>query len=96
MGEAYMKNGQKELAIENYEKSIALNPNNEGGKDMLKKLKSQWLISIAMIRLQKIKIGGKEQFKVIGKLEKQGLFSRFTTLFTQYATQWLYIHPLPV
>jgi predicted alpha/beta superfamily hydrolase len=41
MGEAFMKNGQKELAIEYYEKSIALNPNNEGGKDMLRKLKSE-------------------------------------------------------
>jgi predicted alpha/beta superfamily hydrolase len=39
MGEAYMMNGQKVLAIENYEKSIAINPDNENGKTMLKKLK---------------------------------------------------------
>jgi cytochrome c-type biogenesis protein CcmH/NrfG len=39
MGEAYMKNGEKELAIPNYEKSIQLNPNNENGKQMLKKLR---------------------------------------------------------
>lgn len=41
MGEAYMINGQKTLAIENYEKSISLNPGNEGGKAMLKKLKGE-------------------------------------------------------
>lgn len=41
MGEAFMVNGQKALAIENYEKSILLNPNNEGGKAILKKLKSE-------------------------------------------------------
>lgn len=41
MGEAYMINGQKSLAIENYEKSIAINPHNENGKEMIKKLKSE-------------------------------------------------------
>lgn len=41
MGEAYMINGQKSLAIENCEKSIAINPQNENGKEMLKKLKSE-------------------------------------------------------
>ncbi|MGS2763676.1 alpha/beta hydrolase-fold protein [Sinomicrobium sp. M5D2P9] len=40
MGEAYMKKGKRQLAIENYEKSIALNPDNEDGKEMLKKLKT--------------------------------------------------------
>jgi tetratricopeptide (TPR) repeat protein len=38
LGEAYMKKGQTGLAIENYRKSLELNPNNENGKDMLKKL----------------------------------------------------------
>lgn len=38
LGEAYMKRGKNELAIENYRKSLELNPNNENGKDMLKKL----------------------------------------------------------
>ena len=38
MGEAYMDKGEKELAIRNYERSIQLNPNNENGKQMLKKL----------------------------------------------------------
>ncbi|RPI16449.1 MAG: serine hydrolase [Ignavibacteriae bacterium] len=40
MGEAYMKNGDKELAIVNYRKSIELNPNNDAGKEALKKLES--------------------------------------------------------
>ena len=38
LGEAYMKQGEKELAIENYQKSLELNPNNENGKNMLEKL----------------------------------------------------------
>jgi tetratricopeptide (TPR) repeat protein len=38
LGEAYMKQGEKELAIENYQKSLELNPGNQNGKDMLKKL----------------------------------------------------------
>jgi len=41
LGEAYMKAGQKELAIANYEKSIELDPKNQNGVDMLKKLKEQ-------------------------------------------------------
>jgi predicted alpha/beta superfamily hydrolase len=38
LGEAYMKSGNTSLAIFNYKKSIELNPHNEGGKEMLKKL----------------------------------------------------------
>jgi tetratricopeptide (TPR) repeat protein len=38
LGEAYMKKGEKELAIENYQKSLELNPGNQNGKQMLKKL----------------------------------------------------------
>ena len=38
LGEAYMISGNNELAIENYEKSIELNSNNENGKRILKKL----------------------------------------------------------
>ena len=41
LGEAYMKAGQKELAIQNYSKSIELNPDNKNGVDMLKKLKEE-------------------------------------------------------
>ncbi|NJN42963.1 MAG: DUF3471 domain-containing protein [Flammeovirgaceae bacterium] len=37
-GEALAKNGQKELAIENYKKSVEMNPGNQGGIDALEKL----------------------------------------------------------
>ena len=37
-GEALLKNGEKEKAIENYKKSIDLNPANEGGIKVLKDL----------------------------------------------------------
>lgn len=38
LGEAYMINGDKELAIKNYEKSLELNPDNKNAIEMLKKL----------------------------------------------------------
>ena len=38
LGEAYMNAGNKALAISNYKKSLELNPHNENGKDMLRKL----------------------------------------------------------
>lgn len=41
IGEAYMKAGQKDLAIANYEKSIELKPDNQNGIDALKKLRQQ-------------------------------------------------------
>ena len=40
LGEAYMKNGDKVQAIENYEKSLKLDPGNTGAVEMLKKLRS--------------------------------------------------------
>jgi CubicO group peptidase (beta-lactamase class C family) len=40
LGEAYMDNGDKDLAIQNYKKSLDLNPSNSNGKDMLKKLET--------------------------------------------------------
>ncbi|MCI0392800.1 MAG: serine hydrolase [Acidobacteria bacterium] len=39
LGEAYMINGDRELAIKNYERSIQLDPNNTNGIEMLKKLR---------------------------------------------------------
>jgi tetratricopeptide (TPR) repeat protein len=39
LGEAYMKAGQKDLAIQNYENSLQLDPKNTNAVDMLKKLK---------------------------------------------------------
>ena len=38
LGEAYMANGEKELAIANYKKSLELNPRNTRGAELLKKL----------------------------------------------------------
>jgi len=38
LGEAYMKDGQKDLAIKNYRKSLKLNPENDNARKMLKKL----------------------------------------------------------
>jgi 3-oxoadipate enol-lactonase len=39
LGEAYMKNGEKDLAIFNYNKSLELNPNNQNAIEKLKQLK---------------------------------------------------------
>jgi tetratricopeptide (TPR) repeat protein len=39
LGEAYMDNGDKELAIQNYQKSLELDPRNGNATDRLKKLK---------------------------------------------------------
>lgn len=41
LGEAYMANGDRDLAIKNYERSIELNPKNTGGIEALKKLRAQ-------------------------------------------------------
>jgi tetratricopeptide (TPR) repeat protein len=41
LGEAYLKAGQKEPAIQNYQKSVDLNPQNQGGVEALKKLRPQ-------------------------------------------------------
>jgi len=40
LGEAYMRNGQKDLAIQNYEMSLKLNPQNDNAVAMLKKLRA--------------------------------------------------------
>jgi hypothetical protein len=41
LGEAYMKSGEKSLAIKNYEKSLALNPKNAAGAKKLAELKKK-------------------------------------------------------
>jgi predicted transcriptional regulator YdeE len=41
LAEAYTKVGKKDLAIENYEKSLQLNPKNDNGAEQLKKLKGE-------------------------------------------------------
>jgi imidazolonepropionase-like amidohydrolase len=41
LGEAYMANGDKDLAIKNYKKSLELNPKNTNAVEMLKKLAAE-------------------------------------------------------
>jgi CubicO group peptidase (beta-lactamase class C family) len=41
LGEAYAAAGQKDLAIQNYEKSLQLNPKNDNARERLKKLKGE-------------------------------------------------------
>jgi tetratricopeptide (TPR) repeat protein len=41
MGEAYMVAGQLELAVEYYERSIQLNPDNTGGKAALERIRAE-------------------------------------------------------
>jgi CubicO group peptidase (beta-lactamase class C family) len=38
LGEAYVTNGDRELAVKNYRKSVELNPKNENGSEALRKL----------------------------------------------------------
>ncbi|MGB2632484.1 MAG: hypothetical protein WAM58_00980 [Candidatus Acidiferrum sp.] len=40
LGEAYMNDGEKVLAIQNYKKSLELNPKNSNATEMLKKLQA--------------------------------------------------------
>jgi len=41
LGEAYMKAGENELAIKNYQKSLELDPGNDNAKEMLKVLRKK-------------------------------------------------------
>ncbi len=41
LGEAYLANGERELAIKNYKKSLELNPQNTNATDVLKKMEQQ-------------------------------------------------------
>jgi CubicO group peptidase (beta-lactamase class C family) len=41
LAEAYMKSGERELAVRNYKRSVELNPDNTNAVEMLKKLQSQ-------------------------------------------------------
>ncbi len=38
LGEAYLEAGNKDLAIENYKKSLLLNPDNKNAEEVLKRL----------------------------------------------------------
>ncbi len=41
LGEAYLEVGNKELAIENYKKSLLLNPENENAREVLERLEDK-------------------------------------------------------
>jgi tetratricopeptide (TPR) repeat protein len=41
LGEAYMEAGELELAVENYEKSLELNPDNTNAVAMLERIRTQ-------------------------------------------------------
>ena len=41
LGEAYMKAGENELAVQNYEKSLELDPANNNAKEMLEVLRKK-------------------------------------------------------
>lgn len=38
LGEGYMNQGKKDLAIQYYNKSIELNPDNDNGREMLERI----------------------------------------------------------
>jgi hypothetical protein len=40
ISKAYLKDDQKELAIENYKKSLELNSNNKNAEEILKRLRN--------------------------------------------------------
>jgi cytochrome c-type biogenesis protein CcmH/NrfG len=40
LGEAYMLNGNKELAVKNYQRSVELSPQNTNAAEILKKLRA--------------------------------------------------------
>jgi cytochrome c-type biogenesis protein CcmH/NrfG len=41
LGEAYLANNERELAITNYKKSLELNPRNANATDVLKRIEAQ-------------------------------------------------------
>jgi 3-oxoadipate enol-lactonase len=41
LGEAYLKDGQRELAVQNYERALELNPNNTNAREVLRQLKNK-------------------------------------------------------
>ncbi|MEO6051683.1 MAG: tetratricopeptide repeat protein, partial [Pyrinomonadaceae bacterium] len=41
LGEAYLEAGDKKLAVENYRKSLLLNPENENASEILKRLENR-------------------------------------------------------
>ena len=68
LGEAYMMNDQKELALANYKKSVEINPENEGG-----------MLAIKKIEGTEIKVDAAMLAACVGKYElRPGMFITIT------------------
>ncbi len=67
LGEAYLANGQKDLALINYKKSVKLNPASEGG-----------ILAIKKIEGTTLKIDASKLQPCVGKYEVQGLVLTIT------------------
>ena len=89
LAEAYMKVGQKDLAIQNYEKSLQLNPKNDNAVEQLKKLKGgamdpkvveqkEFMVAGIAIRTSNAKEMTAEGVigKQWGRLMQEGLFEK--------------------
>ena len=90
LGEAYMKVGQKDLAIQNYEKSLQLNPKNNNAVEQLKKLKGEAMapkvveqngftvagIAVADKQCERDDRGTASSAKQWGRLMQEGLFEK--------------------
>jgi CubicO group peptidase (beta-lactamase class C family) len=82
-GESLMKLGENELAIKNYRKSLALNPNNQNGIDSLKKLGDD-----VSDLIKEVKVSNAVLETYIGKYELQpGFILIVTREGTQLKTQ---------
>ena len=67
-----MKNGQIELAIKNFEKSLELNPDNENAREMLKKFKIIFVIAAKNLKKAYPKFIEYEEVKeVVKKVKKE-------------------------
>lgn len=78
MGEALMKKGKDEKAIEYYKKSIEINPQNTNGFEMLKKLG---------VEVEKPKDAEVSEDKLISYTGKYELFPNFILSITKEGTQ---------
>lgn len=82
-GESLMKLGKNDLAIKNYRKSVALNPNNQNGIDSLKKLGDD-----VSDLVKDVKVSNAVLETYIGKYELQpGFILTFTREGNQLKTQ---------
>lgn len=99
LGEAYMKNGNKDLAIENYKKSLEFSPGNTNGIRMLKKLGVDWKEVKVTNEVLKIYIGKYKFNPVLSvniRVDKNRIFAKATRqdeyeIFPMSETKFYYI-----